>query len=230
MMSTNVSAQFDYSWDSVMVKNVQVWYPGPPDTGKIKAELWWHHPEIPYSGPCGGLDVYLKWGDTREITCDSISWELTSMLDSAGHYFGVDNALGQITCYVWKNSSYAFIFQPGHYHIADLYFTTHSPGRFTTDSVSAPVFNNPPVPLYWLGRQFATANVIAAPGDFNGDGVVNISDCVYGISFVFGPFDDPVPCGDANGSCFVNVSDVVYMINYLFLGGPEPEAGCAFWR
>ncbi len=61
MMGTNASAKGGYSWDSVMVKNVQVWYPGPPDSGKIKAELWWHHPDVPYSAPSGFIGVSLKW-------------------------------------------------------------------------------------------------------------------------------------------------------------------------
>ncbi len=230
MMDTNASAQDGYSWDSVLVKNVQVWYPGPPETGKIKAELWWYHPDIPYSGPCGSMDLSLKWIDAREVICDSISWGLTSMLDTVIYEFRVNNAIGYVTGWMSKSPSYGFIFQPGHYHIADLYFTFQSPCRFITDSLRAPIFGNPPSPLYWRGRQFASANVIAAPGDFNGDGTINISDCVYGISYVFGPFDDPVPCGDANGSCFTNISDVVYLINYLFSGGPEPEAGCVFWR
>ena len=229
MIGTSASAQEGYSWDSVMVKNVQVWYPGPPDSGKIKAELWWHHPDIPYSLPCGYVGVDLKWSEAGPIICDSISMGLPSMLDSVQYYTDVDNHVGTLNIWMFRNTEYAFAFGPGQYHLADLYFTVQSQCIFATDSMSAPYFTNLPVSPVWHGRQFATANVIAAPGDCNGDGTINIADCVYGISYVFGPFDYPVPCGDANGSCFTNISDIVYLINYLFSGGPEPEAGCVFW-
>ena len=230
MMGTNASAQDGYSWDSVMVKNVQVWYPGPPDSGKIKAELWWHHPDVPYSAPTGFIGVSLKWTEVGITRCDSVRPELRSMLDSVHYWIRLDNQSGNIEFSMGKNPDYAFYFQPGHYHLANMYFTVHGSGLFATDSIDAPYLDNPPIDVFWLGRQFATANVIAGPGDFNGDGTVNISDCVYGIQYIFGPFDDPVPCGDANGSCFTNISDVVYLINYLFSGGPEPAAGCVFWR
>lgn len=65
-------------------------------------------------------------------------------------------------------------------------------------------------------------------GDAGGDGVTNISDCVYIIAYVFsgGPAPTPMVAGDANGDCVVGVSDVVYLVAYIFGGGPAPVAGC----
>jgi hypothetical protein len=65
-------------------------------------------------------------------------------------------------------------------------------------------------------------------GDANHDGMVNISDVVYLISYIFagGPAPTPLQSGDANGDCFVNISDGVYLIAYIFSGGPAPIAGC----
>lgn len=62
-------------------------------------------------------------------------------------------------------------------------------------------------------------------GDVNRDGVINISDVVYLINYLFigGPAPDPLELGDANCDGVVNGADVVYLINYLFIGGPPPQ-------
>ncbi len=63
-------------------------------------------------------------------------------------------------------------------------------------------------------------------GDANGDGVINATDVVYLINYLFisGPVPDPLEAGDVNCDGVVNVTDVVYLINYLFISGPPP--GC----
>jgi Dockerin type I domain len=72
-------------------------------------------------------------------------------------------------------------------------------------------------------------------GDANGDGVVNVSDAVWIINYVFVGGGAPVPrlaCGDANGDGVVNVSDAVWIINYVFVGGGPPgdcSPGSADW-
>ena len=67
-------------------------------------------------------------------------------------------------------------------------------------------------------------------GDANDDGVVNVSDAVFIINYVFipgSPTPDPLCIADANGDSVVNVSDAVYIINYVFIpGSPEPVIGC----
>jgi hypothetical protein len=66
------------------------------------------------------------------------------------------------------------------------------------------------------------------PGDMNHDGQVNITDAVYGITYIFagGPAPNPLGAGDVDCNGFVNISDVVYLINYIFSGGPAPNANC----
>jgi hypothetical protein len=61
-------------------------------------------------------------------------------------------------------------------------------------------------------------------GDANGDGLINASDVVYLINYLFigGPPPDPMAAGDVNCDGTINVSDVVYLINYLFISGPPP--------
>jgi hypothetical protein len=65
-------------------------------------------------------------------------------------------------------------------------------------------------------------------GDADGNDIVNISDAVYLISYIFGggPPPDPLLAGDCDCSDIVNISDAVYLISYIFGGGPEPCAAC----
>jgi hypothetical protein len=62
-------------------------------------------------------------------------------------------------------------------------------------------------------------------GDVNRDGVVDGSDVVYLINYLFigGPAPDPLELGDANCDGVVNSGDVVYLVNYLFIAGPPPQ-------
>lgn len=62
------------------------------------------------------------------------------------------------------------------------------------------------------------------PGDADNNQIVNISDAVYIIQYVFsgGPAPNPLEAGDADCNAIVNISDVVYLISYIFSGGPDP--------
>ena len=62
-------------------------------------------------------------------------------------------------------------------------------------------------------------------GDADGNGMLNISDVVYIINYIFngGPSPIPLPItGDVNCDRETNISDAVFMINYIFNNGPEP--------
>ena len=63
-------------------------------------------------------------------------------------------------------------------------------------------------------------------GDANGDGVIDLGDVLYLISYLYkgGPAPDPLWTGDANCDGIVDLGDVLYLINYLYKGGPPP--GC----
>ncbi len=63
-------------------------------------------------------------------------------------------------------------------------------------------------------------------GDANHDGVVDIGDVVYLISYVYrgGPAPIPYEAGDTNCDGMVDLGDIVYLINYLYREGPPP--GC----
>jgi hypothetical protein len=64
-------------------------------------------------------------------------------------------------------------------------------------------------------------------GDVNDDGVVQIADVVYLVTYLYlgGPPPDLMETGDANNDCVVNSADITYLLNYLFANGPPPECG-----
>jgi hypothetical protein len=65
-------------------------------------------------------------------------------------------------------------------------------------------------------------------GDADGNQVVNISDVVFLVDYIFGdgPAPEPVESGDVDCNGTVNISDAVYLITYIFAQGPEPCADC----
>ncbi len=61
-------------------------------------------------------------------------------------------------------------------------------------------------------------------GDANGDWLIDASDVVYLINYLYKAGDPPIPldAGDANCDGEVTAADVVYLINYLFRDGDPP--------
>lgn len=78
----------------------------------------------------------------------------------------------------------------------------------------------------WSNTEKAIVEMSFVRGDADGDGIINVGDVVYLITYLFksGPAPSPLDAGDANCDGKINVSDVVTLINYLFRGGPAP--GC----
>jgi hypothetical protein len=79
---------------------------------------------------------------------------------------------------------------------------------------------------FWRDHGGSCCNVA---GDANDDGLVNVGDAVFLITYIFRGGAEPVCMkeGDANNDCQVNVGDAVYIINYVFKSGQEPICGCA---
>jgi hypothetical protein len=65
-------------------------------------------------------------------------------------------------------------------------------------------------------------------GDADGNDIINVSDAVYLLGFIFagGPSPEPLLAGDVDCNEIVSVSDAVYLIAFIFAGGPEPCAEC----
>lgn len=96
---------------------------------------------------------------------------------------------------------------------ATYYFTMQ-----VTDSDSPPKSDTRSYALK-IGDQVGLA------GDADGNGMVNISDAVYLISYIFGggPAPDPLSAGDADCNGIVNISDAVFVVAYIFGGGSTPN-------
>ena len=74
-------------------------------------------------------------------------------------------------------------------------------------------------------------------GDVNGDGVLEVGDAVYLISYVYKSGAAPLPLadqGDINNDGIVELADVVLLINYLYKSGSVPQDAQRFlpqpWR
>jgi hypothetical protein len=76
------------------------------------------------------------------------------------------------------------------------------------------------------GLDYATIKYVQfLRGDADHDGIVNVSDVVYLISYLFKRGPVPIPgtiVGDANCDGKVTIADVVYLVSYLIKHGPVP--------
>jgi hypothetical protein len=78
------------------------------------------------------------------------------------------------------------------------------------------------------GPLFATCLFIVDSvycGDANDDGMVNIFDIAYIISYLYidGPPPDPMERADVNSDGTVNIFDITYLITFLYQDGPPPD-------
>jgi hypothetical protein len=99
-----------------------------------------------------------------------------------------------------------------------------------TCSSDFPVENSHLV-MYQRGPSDAFVTKLAAAGlcgDSDGNGLVNISDAVYIIAYLFGGGSplELLESGDADCDGILNLTDAVYLIDFTFSGGPEPCADC----
>jgi hypothetical protein len=71
----------------------------------------------------------------------------------------------------------------------------------------------------------ATVRVFLQRGDPDNNGMINISDVTYIVSYIFSDGSEPVPAvetGDANCDGMVNITDGVFLIDFIFSSGPPP--------
>jgi hypothetical protein len=74
-------------------------------------------------------------------------------------------------------------------------------------------------------REVKVALWVYAFGDANGDGIVDISDVVYLLAYIFLGGQEPIPViwsGDVDCSQIIDISDVVWLLMYIFGGGQAP--------
>ncbi|MFH2054750.1 MAG: aryl-sulfate sulfotransferase [bacterium] len=96
----------------------------------------------------------------------------------------------------------------------------------TADNIGSSVADPPLAPEVTYRYLVAPAEYLC--GDADGNEIVNITDAVFLINYIFnsGPPPDPELSGDTNCDGVANVTDAVYLIQYIFSSGPAPCAGC----
>jgi hypothetical protein len=110
---------------------------------------------------------------------------------------------------------------------------------YFTCSVNVPLIQGS---FYWKGRhKDACTGEISAwsspfrffllldsklliPGDSNGDSLLNMSDLVYMVNYLFkgGTPPTPLQAGDLNCDSKTSLTDLFYLINFFFKSGPPP--------
>lgn len=74
------------------------------------------------------------------------------------------------------------------------------------------------------GTTDGPAGLVYIRGDCSPDGVVNITDPVRVLNYLFASSVAP-PCleaCDSDGSGVLNITDAIFSLGFLFLGGPAP--------
>ena len=74
------------------------------------------------------------------------------------------------------------------------------------------------------GEILSLENPSHITGDVNADGLIDLGDLLYLISYLYkgGPAPDPLEAGDVDDNGMVDLGDVLYLISYLYKGGPAP--------
>jgi hypothetical protein len=95
-----------------------------------------------------------------------------------------------------------------------------------TYSADISIWHNDPTVDEWMID--AQLQVLGEPqyicGDANSDEIVDVSDAVHIINYIFvgGFTPEPIEAADPNCYTIVDVSDAVWIINYVFVGGNAP--------
>jgi hypothetical protein len=187
-----------------------------------------------YNGACLSIDLYGERGEktfksyhifgdvslqVRTDTPAAMTIQHASSLDSGATSFevtavGVEGAL----CAISRNYQllgYGYTDETGHTliefdqpviggQVLDLVVTGYNKTTYTTQ-------------ITVTGGSFLC-------GDTNGDGIIDLEDVLYLISYLYksGPAPVPLEAGDADNNGTVELGDVLYLISYLYKGGPTP--------
>lgn len=187
--------------------------------------------------PLGAYAIPLAFPDTvtnLDITCDSVSF--TGTRSESSHYridsLSIQNSKNRLVVYgVWWTGELS----PGNGCVAKIYFHTGPAWDSTLEIPVETTFWPPNTVLQFVEptgtNSFAPIFVKGClkfspflHGDANSDRLLNASDVIYLVNYLFkgGPEPNPLTSGDSNCDGRVSVGDVIYLINYYFKGGPPP--------
>ncbi|MGB8657664.1 MAG: dockerin type I repeat-containing protein, partial [Candidatus Zixiibacteriota bacterium] len=211
--------------DSVTFYPPYAYYPLPSGPGKFYAHL-----RITNSDSVGAIILPLTWSGPAHF--DSTTFRETVMEDSLRimnvdtsnhqtlmalipvHYPPIPPTRGLFTTLCFTLTDKTGLVQIDSTFIAPLnhiLFTTTEPQGYRPQFISEQF----PVLTYW-------------PGDANFDGMVDVSDVIYLVNYIYksGPAPPHLISADVNGpDRSIDAQDIIYLINYLFKSGPNPHPG-----
>jgi len=187
--------------------------------------------------PLGAYSIPLAFPDTLtglDITCDSVSFAGTRS-ESSAYRIGsgsIENDKNRLVVWaVWWTGELS----PGNGCVAKIYFHTGPTWDSTLEVPVDTTFWPPnaflqlvePTGIYSFTPAFIKGCLEFSPflhGDANSDRLLNASDVIYLVNYLFkgGPVPNPLNSGDSNCDGKVTLGDAVYLINYHFKGGPPP--------
>ena len=97
--------------------------------------------------------------------------------------------------------------------------------RLTAAAVNTPPSSQQTWGYDSFGNRAVTNSFVGPLVDPNGDGIVDPSDIIYLVNYIFLAGPPPVRGvlgGDANGDFSVDSGDIFYLVHYLYTGGPAP--------
>jgi hypothetical protein len=67
------------------------------------------------------------------------------------------------------------------------------------------------------------------PGDVSADGMLDISDLIYLVDYMFRDGAAPryPPAADVDANCSLDIGDIIYLVDFYFADGAPPRPGCA---
>jgi hypothetical protein len=200
---------------------------------------WWGHASGPFhpdSNPGGQGDSvsdfvdflpYLTEADTIAPPIPPVGLDTVVVGNDSIRLIWHASPIGDLAGYkvYFKSHSSGFPYSDTINVGLDTSLTLNGLTKDTTYYIAVTCYDNSGNESWYSTEIHATAGGCIR-GDANCDGVINVSDVVYLINYLFtgGPAPNPLWLGDANCDETVSVSDVVYLINYLFISGPPP--GC----
>lgn len=208
--------------DAFTVDSAAIYYPGQPDTGRLRAEVWRYATR---GLPC--VDLGVNW--TGAIVCDSFVVDST-LSDLLTATTAIDNESKHLSlsCCLSNENTLEY---PARYTYGYLYFTVLDTGVVSFAPSQPPKYYGVAGAGLWWGKWHRSYGYyVSNPGDINNDGVPStLEDAEYLIELIFGGLSwDRYPFADVNGDCIVNLSDATYLIHYVFEAGPPPKPGCDF--
>ena len=146
------------------------------------------------------LDSFLNWTSGDSDPADSVTYDV---------HFGITNPPPLLVSN-HSNTSY----YPGYNFGTKYYWQIVARDNWGFETLG-PVWN------------FTTEDRLC--GDIQMDGVINIADVTYFVSYLFQGGNPPQPylcIGDLNCDGAVNLPDLTYMVAFLFGGGVPPCEEC----